>query len=68
MLLEEIPSSDLDGQKMLVSKYFKADINIKVDEFAIAKFRNELKMKFFLYKRKKSRWITLVEDVKSLTV
>lgn len=53
---------------MLVSKYFKADINIKVDEFAIAKFRNELKMKFFLYKRKKSRWITLVEEVKSLTV
>jgi hypothetical protein len=60
MLLDEIPSSDLDGQKMLVSKYFKADLKIKVDELAIAKFRNELKMKFFLYKRKKSRWITLV--------
>ena len=60
MLLEEIPSSDLDGQKMLVSKYFKADLNIKVDELAIAMFRNELKMKFFIYKRKKSRWITLV--------
>lgn len=54
---------------MFVSKYFKAEINgTLVDETTIASFRNTLKLKFFLYKRKKARWLTLVDEVLSLTV
>ena len=54
---------------MFVSKYFKAKITQqKVDENVISSFRNQLKLKFFLYKRKKARWLTLVDDVEALSV
>ena len=49
---------------MFVSKYFKAKVTQgKVDETTIATFRNALKLKFFMYKRKKARWLTLVNHV-----
>lgn len=37
-----------------------------IDEDFIADVRNKFKIAFFLYKRKKSRWVTLYQKVMSL--
>jgi hypothetical protein len=38
-----------------------------IDEDFIADVRNKFKIAFFLYKRKKSRWIALYKEIKDLT-
>lgn len=65
-----MPASDLEGQKIFTFQYFRAELKkgAEVNEEMIAERSNLLKMKFFLYKRKKARWITLMNQVKSLTV
>ena len=52
-----------------MSKNFNLDIKSSalVTEDFIADVRNKFNIAFFLYKRKKSRWVTLYATVKSLT-
>jgi hypothetical protein len=39
-----------------------------VDEDFIAEVRNKFKITYFLYKRKKCRWLELYQEVKDLTL
>jgi len=39
-----------------------------VDESFIAERRNKLKLKFFLYKRKKARWQSTFNQIESLSI
>ena len=54
-----MPKTDLDGQQIFISKAMKAEVSNEADIVVIAGFRNQFKMSFFLYKRKKARWLTL---------
>ena len=59
LLQQEMPKTDLDGQQIFISKAMKAEVSNEADIVVIAGFRNQFKMSFFLYKRKKARWLTL---------
>lgn len=58
VLETEIPEEDLDGDTIHTSKAFMIEVKQgrAVDESFIAERRNVLKLKFFMYKRKKARW------------
>lgn len=64
----ELPDKDLEGQTIGASKNFTLEIKkgTEVSEDYIAEIRNRFKAGFFLYKRKKSRWIALNKHVLSL--
>lgn len=70
ILEAEIPSEDLDGDTIHTSKAFMVDVKKgrDVDESFIAERRNSLKIKFFLYKRKKARWQSVFGTISDLTV
>ena len=70
ILISQLPTKDLEGQTIFTFHYFRAELELgtEVNEAMIAERSNLVKMKFFLYKRKKARWITLMNQVKSLTV
>jgi len=59
--MEELPGKDLDGQDIHVAKGISLDVKKgkTVDETLIANVRYQLKIKFFLYKRKKARWMEI---------
>jgi len=65
ILGKELPMKDLEGQTIGASKNFTLDIKKGQDvtEDYIADVRNKFKTAFFLYKRKKSRWISLYNRV-----
>jgi len=65
ILSKELPMKDLEGQTIGASKNFTLDIKKGQDvtEDYIADVRNKFKTAFFLYKRKKSRWISLYNRV-----
>ena len=52
-----------------MSKNFQLDIKKgqEIGEDFIAEIRNRFKMAFFLYKRKKSRWVSLYAKIQALT-
>jgi len=58
VLKKEIPTEDLDGDTIHTSRAFMVEVKKgrSVDESFIAERRNNLKLKYFLYKRKKARW------------
>jgi hypothetical protein len=68
MLEEEIPKKDLEGQSLggVSTTNFQLD-NLRkdqvVDEDFIAEVRNIFKITYFLYKRKKSRWLELYKEI-----
>lgn len=73
ILEKELPEKDLDGVVISYSSNFKLDLedseNVTADY--IANVRNQFRIQYFLYKRKKSRWnetfesiIRLIEDPK----
>ena len=59
VLLAEVPEKDLEGMKLTT---MGAHLPIKkgqiVDEAVIAGVRVNVKNAFFMYKRKKAKWIT----------
>ena len=69
VLEAEIPEVDLDGEQIYASRNFMVDIKKgrEVDESFIASRRNQLKLKFFLYKRKMARWYSLFFRMQALT-
>jgi hypothetical protein len=69
VLQKEIPTEDLDGDTIHTSRAFMVEVKKgrSVDESFIAERRNNLKLKFFLYKRKKARWHTTYSRIKDLT-
>jgi hypothetical protein len=69
VLASEMPEKDLEGQTIGQSKNFQLDIKkgAEVSEDFIAEIRNQFKAGYFLYRRKKSRWIALNKAVLSLT-
>ena len=71
-LQKEIPEKDLEGQNLagVSSQIFQIEGVKKdqpVNEDFIAEVRNKFKIAYFLYKRKKSRWLALYSQVKALT-
>jgi hypothetical protein len=66
-LEKELPDKDLEGQQITVSQ-FTMDIPAgqEVNEDFVAEVRNKLKSAFFLYSRKKSRWYSLYNEIKTL--
>jgi hypothetical protein len=73
ILEKELPEKDLDGVVISYSSHFKLDLedseNVNADY--IANVRNQFRIQYFLYKRKKSRWnetfdsiIKLIEEPK----
>jgi hypothetical protein len=70
ILGKELPLKDLEGQTIGASKNFTLDLKKgqDVNEDYIADVRNKFRTAFFLYKRKKSRWISLYNRVTQVTV
>lgn len=70
ILQNEIPTEDLDGDTIHTSRQFMVEVKKgkSVDESFIAARRNALKIKFFLYKRKKARWQSTFTTIQALTV
>lgn len=70
VLQKEIPTEDLDGDTIHTSRAFMVEVKKgrSVDESFIAERRNHLKLKFFLYKRKKARWHSTYSRISDLTV
>lgn len=68
LLMEEMPKQDLEGQNIVYSKHMRFDIDPDKDinEDYIAMIRYTLKCQYFLYKRKKARWVTLFNKVDDL--
>lgn len=68
VLLKEMPDKDLEGQSIGHSSYFKIELkkNQEVTEDFIANIRYQFKLAFFMYKRKKSKWLSLYNKVDSL--
>lgn len=68
ILMNEMPDKDLEGQSISHSSYFKIEIKInqEVTEDIIANVRYQFKVAYFMYKRKKSKWITLFNNVDQL--
>jgi hypothetical protein len=68
MLEEEIPKKDLEGQSLggVSTTNFQLD-NLRKDQVVnedfIAEVRNKFKITYFLYKRKKSRWLELYKEI-----
>jgi predicted AAA+ superfamily ATPase len=70
VLKKEIPVEDLDGDTIHTSRAFMVEVKKgkSVDESFIANRRNILKLKYFLYKRKKARWHSTFSKIHNLTV
>jgi hypothetical protein len=58
ILENELPEKDLDGVVISYSSHFKLDLedSANVNADYIANVRNQFRIQYFLYKRKKSRW------------
>ena len=67
-LLIEIPDKDLEGSKVVLTKRYTADVDAEkeVDESFIANRRYQLKRTYFIYKRKRTRWLSLHKQVMSI--
>ena len=65
MLVKELPTKDLDGQTIYASKLMAMQIKNgkEVNETMIAKRRNKLKHKYFMYQRKKAKWLSLYHSI-----
>ena len=70
ILEKELPQKDLEGQTIGVSKNFTLDLKKGQDvtQDFIAEQRNRFNIAYFLYKRKKSRWLTLNETINTLII
>jgi hypothetical protein len=68
VLDSELPKKDLEGASIGHSKAITLDIKKgqEVNEDFISQVRYTFKVTFFLYKRKKSRWISLYDKIDSL--
>ena len=67
ILDKELPSQDLEGQKIYGSTLLSSELSGKeITEQLIADLRYQLKVAYFLYKRKKARWISLFDHIDSL--
>jgi hypothetical protein len=69
ILDSELPKKDLDGGSISYSSNFRLNDLERGDEVSedyIANVRYMFRMQYFLYKRKKSRWMTLYEKVNML--
>jgi hypothetical protein len=68
ILEKEIPEKDLDGVVIAYSSNFRLDLedSANVTEDYIANIRYQFKVQYFLYKRKKSRWMTTSESIHRL--
>lgn len=69
ILEDELPKEDLDGTAISYSSNFKmSDLKEgeEVSENYIANVRYQYRVSYFLYKRKKSRWMSTYEKINSL--
>ena len=69
ILDSELPKKDLDGGSISYSSNFRLNDLERGDEVSedyIANVRYMFRMQYFLYKRKKSRWMTLYAKVNML--
>ena len=65
----ELPKKDLDGNVISHSGNFYMDLGGKeVTEDVIANVRNQFKIAYFNYKRKKSRWMHVKNNINSLVI
>ena len=68
ILEEELPEKDLEGTIISYSSNFTLDLNSgqEITEDFIANIRFQFRVQYFLYKRKKSRWMTTFDTVNKL--
>lgn len=68
-LLDEIPNDDLEGRQITASEDHKREFKSadQVGEAEIAESRRLLLVSYFLYKRKRSRWFSLFNNVVGMT-
>eukprot|EP00347_Sterkiella_histriomuscorum_P021826 403332633 len=68
ILEDELPKQDLEGQSIVSSSSFMMEMKKGQDvtEDFLANVRYQLKVSFFLYKRKKAKWVSLFEKVDRL--
>eukprot|EP00347_Sterkiella_histriomuscorum_P020171 403338832 len=70
ILQKEMPEKDLEGQSIGHSQYFQLELkkNQEITEDFIANIRYQFKLAFFMYKRKKSKWLTTYNIVDNVVV
>ena len=65
VLKEEIPTEDLDGQTIFDSDLFRVEVKPgkEVDENMVAARRFQLRHKYFIYRRKRTMWLSLYRGI-----